>query len=119
MVYPSINNVFILVSIYTGLMALAGLGVYLMFYVMFKKLYGDKVRFSDPVKEDIVMCGEEPLGEDYVVPVSRVFIDIMSRSFKKAFQTLTSTMGTQLLRDWFFYMFIVLLVIVIISILAR
>ncbi len=119
MTYSYINNVFILVSIYTGLMTLAGLGVYLMFYVMFKKLYGDKIKLSDPVKEDIVMCGEEPLSEDFVVPVSRVFVDIMSRSFRRAFKTLTSAMGTQLVRDWFFYMFIVLLLIIIVSVLAR
>lgn len=110
-----IQDVFVLVMIYTGLMVLTGMGVYFMFYVMFKKLYGDRMKYNDPVKEDIVMCGEEPPSEDFIVPVSRVFIDILSRSFKRAIKALSTTMGSPIIHDWFFYMLIVLIIVIIAS----
>ncbi len=111
-------DIFSLIVIVSGLMALAGLFVYFGFFVFFKKMFGDKVAYRDPVKEDIVMCGEEPPSEEFIVPITRVFVDVITRSFRRAVKTITETAGSNIVQDWFFYMLLVLIALIIISIIV-
>ncbi len=111
-------DIFSLIIIVSGLMALAGLFVYFGFFVFFKKMFGDKVAYRDPVKEDIVMCGEEPPSEEFIVPITRVFVDVITRSFRKAIKAVVETAGSNIVQDWFFYMLLVLIALIIISIIV-
>ncbi len=111
-------SVFELVVVYTALMGLAGLAVYLMFYKMFYTLYGRKVATKEPEKGEVTMCGELLPSKEFVIPVGKVFTDIMSRSFRKWFKALGETAGTVVLQDWFFYMLVVLIAIVVIAIIV-
>ena len=111
-------DIFSLIVIVSGLMALAGLLVYFGFFVFFKKMFGDKIAYRDPVKEDIVMCGEEPPSEEFIVPITRVFVDVIMRSFRRAFKAVAETAGSSIVQDWFFYMLLVLIALIIISIIV-
>jgi len=111
-----LSNPFILVVEYTGLMAFVGVLIYLMFYLMFKKLYSAKLEHSEPEKDEIVMCGEKPIGNELVIPVSRIFVDIITRSFRRGISMLRNTLGSPILHDWFFYMLIILITLIILSI---
>ncbi len=111
-------DVFSLIVILSGLMALGGLIVYFGLFVLFKKIYGEKIAYRDPVKEDIVMCGEEPPSEEFIVPITRVFIDVMTRAFRRALKVIMETAGSNIVQDWFFYMLLVLIALIVVSILV-
>ncbi len=111
-------DVFSLIVIVSGLMALGGFVVYFGLFMLFKKRFGEKITYHDPVKEDIVMCGEEPPSEEFIVPITRVFVDVMTRAFRRAFKTIMETAGSNIVQDWFFYMLLVLIALIIISILV-
>ncbi len=97
----------------SGAMALIGAVVYLAFYLMFRRMYGDKVRSPSRLKMEPVMCGLEYREEELTVPISRVFTDIMERSLPRLHRSLRERGGTGVLNDWFAWMLIVLSILVI------
>ncbi len=109
-----INDPYILALIATGLFVLAGTSVYLVFYLLFKKLYGDKVRSPGKFKEELVMCGLEYTEEELTAPISRVFTDIMKRALPLVHRKIWETGGTRILNDWFTWMLIFLVIILVI-----
>lgn len=104
-----------LTLIASGLSLFAGLIVYLVFYVMFKRLYGDKVKCTSSLKEDVVMCGMEYYEEELTIPVSRVFTDIMKRALPWLHKRVIETGGSRVLNDWFFWMIVLLTILLTIT----
>lgn len=100
-------------------MFMIGLAVYAIFYYLFHRLYGSRVRSVSKFKEEIVMCGLEYTEEDLSAPVSKVFSDIMKRSLHGFHELVSRRLGTKVLNDWFAWMLIMLTIIIILAMLMR
>ena len=107
-----LGNVVSVTLIATGLAGLGGAIVYIVLYWLFQKLYGSKLKVSEPGRDDLVMCGMGyPSTRNFVVPVSRVFIDVMTRALRGV-RRVVESFGSALLEDWFFYAIIALSLII-------
>ena len=107
-----LGDVITLTLVATGLAGLGGAAVYVMFYGLFQRLYGSKLRVSEPGRDDVVMCGMDyPSARNFIVPISRVFVDVMTRAFKGV-RKIVESFGSALLEDWFFYAVLILSMII-------
>jgi len=67
-----LGDVISVTLIATGLAGLGGIVVYAMFYWFFQRLYGSKLKVSEPGRDDPVMCGMESLpAQSFVVPIKQ------------------------------------------------
>ena len=107
-------DLYIVIMWLTGLMVVNGIVIYLMFYELLKRIYWKKIVSPSPIKEDIVMCGLEYEEENLSVPVSRVFMDIIRRSFPRISQIIEEGGGSSLLNNWFAWMLVLLSILLII-----
>ncbi|MCD6196854.1 MAG: hypothetical protein J7J82_08725 [Staphylothermus sp.] len=102
----------------TGLMVVNGVVIYIVFYELLGRMYWKKLVSPSRIKEDVVMCGLEYSEETLSVPVSRVFMDIIKRSFPRASRIIEEGGGTSLLNNWFAWMLILLAVLLVILVVA-
>ncbi len=98
---------------------MVGFVVYIIFYYMFHKLYGSKVRSISRLKEEIVMCGLEYSEEVLSAPATKIFSDVMKRSLRGVHNILTKELGTRVLNDWFAWMLIMLTLIIVLAMFMR
>jgi len=90
--------------------------VYMIFYEMFKRFYGAKLKFETPVKNMMTLCGMEVTDEvKHLVPVSEIMVFTFRKAFKHITESLTSEFESKVLRDWFFYALIILTALIVLS----
>jgi len=117
--YGYVFDQYMLVLIISLASFMVGFVVYIIFYYMFHKLYGSKVRSDSRLKEEIVIHGLEYSEEVPSVPVTKIFLDVMKRSLHSLHDIMTKELGTRVLNDWFAWMLIMLTLIIVLAMLMR
>ncbi len=107
------SDPYIMTLVLSGAMFLAGLTVYGLFYHLLQKIFASGLGAKSAYKEEIVMCGLDYEYDEISAPISRVFVDIMKRSLPKLHYEVEEKIGTKILNDWFTWMLILLVTVVI------
>ncbi|RLG78874.1 MAG: hypothetical protein DRO10_01785 [Thermoprotei archaeon] len=106
------------VLLITGLTALLGVLVYLIFYELFQRYGGRPVEEKeDELKYYPVVSGWE-VKEVQTPPISYVIVDILSRAWRGVSRTLSRS-SEAFLRDWYVYAYLLLVVIVAVTLVLR
>lgn len=108
-------DIYVATMLITGLAVLNGILVYLVFYKLLGEMYWKKLRSPSRLKEELVMCGLEYEDEALSAPVSRVFTDIVKKSLPKLSKIIEEGGGTSILNNWFAWMLVLLLVMIILA----
>ncbi|ADI31278.1 hypothetical protein [Staphylothermus hellenicus] len=108
-------DIYIATLLVTGLAVLNGIIIYLILYKLLGKIYGEKLKSPSRLKEEVVMCGQEYTEETLSAPVSHVFTDIIKRSLPKLSKIIEEGGGTSILNNWFAWMLVLLLTIIVLA----
>ncbi|MCD6324643.1 MAG: hypothetical protein J7L55_06015 [Desulfurococcales archaeon] len=118
MAFGMIFDPYEFVALMSGLIALIGLSVYVVFYELFQEAAGRKVaEEGTPIRYYPVMGGwDADISE--TPAIGRLVVDILQRAWKNASKVL-SRGAKAYMRDWYVYAYIVLLALVVAALMVR
>jgi hypothetical protein len=108
-----ISDPYLFTLLMTGIMSLVALTAYLLFYKLLQGLFAKGLKSPSKYREEIVMCGRDYEEDSISIPLSKVFTDIMKRALPKMHYEIEEHIGTRILSDWFTWMLILLVTVVI------
>ncbi len=106
------------IMVYTGVIALIALTVYVALYELFQNAGGRRVsEEAEPIRYYPVMCGWDA---DYkeTPPLSKVITDILQRSWRHLHKPLAEG-GKAYMRDWYVWAYIALVALAIAALIVR
>lgn len=103
-----------------GLIGVVAAAIYIFFYELFQRAAGRDVKedvSSDELRYYPVMGGW-PIDSPESPPVSKIVLDILNRAWRHVSKTLSKA-SDSLMKDWYTYAYLLLLVFVLMSLVMR
>lgn len=101
----------VLVLVSFGIVFLVAGAVWFIMYWLFQRIYGKRLKYVTPVKEDLVLCGMEPPEEDVMIPVTEVMTSVLSRAVRRWYRAVKEGAAVVFVQDWYFYLIVMLVIL--------